>query len=113
VGRRCRLAAAGNHLIEWTALAKMRVEFATKFTRPAGPSIETADDGMVNVFHEELLLGRRTDSPGYEAESQYSACVIDRLLVGSLYYIRRELYKPLLVGADLAGNCEPRAASCG
>jgi hypothetical protein len=50
---------AGNHLIERAALAKMRIEFAAKFTRPAGPSIKAADDGMVDVFHEERLLGRR------------------------------------------------------
>jgi hypothetical protein len=59
MGSRSRRAAAGNHLIERTALAKLRIEFATKFTRPAGPSVKTPDDGMVYVFHEKQLLGRR------------------------------------------------------
>jgi hypothetical protein len=55
---------AGNHLIERAALAKMRIELAAKFTRPAGPSVKAADDGMVDMFHEELLLGRRNRFAG-------------------------------------------------
>ncbi|MGA2356508.1 MAG: hypothetical protein ABSG02_18600 [Terriglobales bacterium] len=59
MGRSGRRAAAGNHLIKRAAITKLRIELATKFTRPAGPSVKATDDGMVDVFHEELLLGRR------------------------------------------------------
>src|SRR5580658_523457 len=106
------LATADNHLIERTALAKLRIEFATKFTRPAGPSIETADDGMVDVFHENGSWGRRNLFARVMRQSHSTlARMIHHCLDGSLYYNGRELYKPLLAGADLAANFEPLAVS--
>jgi hypothetical protein len=57
-------AAAGNHLVERAALGELRVEFLAKFARPAGACVEAMDDGGINVFHEERLLGgATTDSP--------------------------------------------------
>ena len=56
--------AAGNHLVERAALGELRVEFPAEFTRPAGACVEAMDDGGINVFHEERLLGgATTDSP--------------------------------------------------
>jgi hypothetical protein len=50
-------AAGGHHLIDRTALGELRIEFPAELTRPAGPGVKTIDDGGVNVFHEERLLG--------------------------------------------------------
>jgi len=56
-----RFTAATHHLVEEMAVAESWVKFPAKFTRPAGSrSIEAADDGMVDVFHEELL-GKRAN----------------------------------------------------
>jgi hypothetical protein len=64
MGRSSRPAAAGNHLIERAAIAKLRIEFTAKFTRPAGPGVKAANDGMVDVFHERAAPGEgETDSP--------------------------------------------------
>jgi hypothetical protein len=65
------LTAAGHHLVEGTAVRELGVEIPAKFARPAGAGVEAIDDGWVNVFHEERLLGgAKTDSPDCEAESQ-------------------------------------------
>jgi len=90
-------AAAGDHLVDGAALGKLRVEFPAEFTRPAGACVEAIDDGGVNVFHEERLLGEaRTDSPVCEAESHYSASDGSSTVWATpLYYKARDLTSPL------------------
>jgi hypothetical protein len=58
--------AAGHHLVERAPLGELRVEFPAEFTRPTrARGVEAIHEGMVDVFHEEHLLGEaRTDSPG-------------------------------------------------
>ena len=70
MSRRNGFTAAGHHLVERVAIAEFRVEFPAKFTRSAGSRrFEAADDGMVDVVHEELLGRAPTSCPLYEAES--------------------------------------------
>jgi hypothetical protein len=63
--------AAGHHLIERTALGELRVELPAEFARPTGACVEAIDDGGIDVFHEERLLGgRKRIHPVCEAESR-------------------------------------------
>jgi hypothetical protein len=50
------LTAACDHLVGGTTLRELRIQITAELARPAGSSIETTDDGWVNVFHEEWLL---------------------------------------------------------
>jgi hypothetical protein len=65
-----RFTAAGYHLVEWAAMAELRIEVPAEFTRPARTGVKAVDDGWVDVFHEEPAPGMaRKESPGCEAES--------------------------------------------
>jgi hypothetical protein len=52
-------AAAGHHLVKWTALGELWVEFPAEFTRATGACTEAIDDSRIDVFHEKGLLRGR------------------------------------------------------
>jgi hypothetical protein len=97
-------AAARHHLVEGAALGELRVKLPAKFARAAGACVEAMDDGGINVFHESGSSEAKKDSPGCEAESQYSAWadsfIVGRRLDDAFVLQGHGLHKAFVAGAD-------------
>jgi len=96
-------STAGHHLVERVAIAELRVKVPAEFTRPAGSRrFEAADDGMVDVIHEELLGDGANEVARFMRPSHIHSTSAGFTVCFELplYYTGQDRHKPLLTAAN-------------